>query len=330
MSTAVQFPVAIFSSVFPVSATFTFSIIFALFSATLAESTRVLCWRFGLVVSPPRHSWRWGIFCAATAALSSFVVLESSPWTHSVIFAGYCSLLAAMSTVDLEEKILPKGIWLAAIPPVLALSYLSPQVLGASAPMSGLSASIVGALVSAGTVFGMVELGKLLFGKVTVDFDPPEKYEIAQVNGEWCVTSSGETMQLSEVMLRPRDSILVRESSGSRVRVWESGWENPEGTPRSPLLPHSGLASSLTIPREAMGMGDVKFMLLAGAMLGWEGGLFSIFAGAVLGTCAGLVARIAKGHTEIPFIPFLASGMVLFMIWDEKIRTALSAAVWGT
>jgi leader peptidase (prepilin peptidase)/N-methyltransferase len=235
-----------------------------------------------------------------------------------------------MATVDLEEKLLPKGIWLAAIPPVLLTSYLLPQVLGQQDGYSGLMASVAGSLVSGGAVFAMVELGKLLFGRVSMNFDPPEKYELSQTPEGWVVSSAGETQSLSEMMLRPTDSMIIKEHSGTVVRVWETEWENPAGTGRAPLAPHSGLAASLTIPREAMGMGDVKFMLLAGAMLGWEGGLFSVFAGAVLGTCVGLVARMTKGHAEIPFIPFLAAGMVLFMMRAEEIRDAFSSALWGS
>lgn len=302
----------------------------SLFAAAFAETTRMLCWRLGLVVTPRRFSWRWGAFCALVAAASSFAVVSSSPWPQSVVFAGYCALLASMSTVDLEEKLLPKGIWLAAIPPVMALSYAFPQVLGLADPTEALVASGIGAVVSAGTVYAMVELGKILFGRVSMDFDPPEKYELSRVEGEWVVSSAGETMNLAELMLRPSDSLLIKDPSGATVRIWETEWENPVGSGRVPLSPHAGMASSLTIPREAMGMGDVKFMLLAGAMLGWEGGLFSIFAGAVLGTVVGLVAKLAKGHTEIPFIPFLAAGMVLFMLWSDEIRAAFSAALWGS
>lgn len=302
----------------------------SLFAAALAETIRMLCWRLELVVSPPRISWRWGAFCALIAASSSFAVIASAPWPQSVIFAGYCALLAAMSTVDLEEKLLPKAVWLVALPPVMLISYYFPQVLGMDSPLSGLSASVLGAVVSAGTVYAMVELGKFLFGKFSLDFDPPEKYEVSRVGDDWLVTSAGETMNLSELMLRPSDSLTIKNPSGSAVRIWETEWENPAGSARIPLSPHTGFASSLTIPREAMGMGDVKFMLLAGAMLGWEGGIFSIFAAAVLGTVAGLGTRLAKGHTEIPFIPFLASGMVLFMLWSEEIREAFSAALWGS
>lgn len=298
-------------------------------SAVFAELTRIACWKMGLVTRPAKTSLGWGAFCMASAAVATLAITAVVPWPDSAASAGYCALLAAMSTIDLEEKLLPKGVWFVAIPPVLAISWLVPSILGELSPPAALSAAAIGAVVSAAVLYAMVELGKLMFGKLVMTFDPPEKYTLEMRENEWIVSSAGEKMLLSEIMLRPTDSMIIQEQSGSTIRIWESEWENPAGSPRSPLAEHSGNAVSLTVPREAMGMGDVKFMLLAGAMVGWEGGVFSIFAGALLGTVAGLAAKLVRGQAEIPFIPFLAAGVVIFMVWAPEIRASFSSALWG-
>ncbi len=67
---------------------------------------------------------------------------------------------------------------------------------------------------------------------------------------------------------------------------------------------------TLLLKKEAMGLGDVKLMLAIGAMLGWEGALFSIGAGAIIGSIIGFVALISRGErfgsgVAIPFGPAL-------------------------
>jgi leader peptidase (prepilin peptidase) / N-methyltransferase len=62
---------------------------------------------------------------------------------------------------------------------------------------------------------------------------------------------------------------------------------------------------------DAMGWGDVKFMALVGAFLGWRGALLTLLAGAILGTIigGGYLLVTGKGRrTPLPFGTFLAAG----------------------
>jgi leader peptidase (prepilin peptidase)/N-methyltransferase len=303
-------------------------VVIVLSAAILAVSIRHACWSLGLVSLSKKGGFWWSIVCAFTALAAASLVVAFLPMPVSMVFAGYCSLLAAMSTIDFEEKLLPKGVWVAGLLFALTLSAIVPSLVGETEPLRAILASALGALLSGAVIYAMVELGKVLFGKLHMEFASPEKYTISTVEGQWVVTNAGETMPLSEIMMRPTDYILVKEADGREIRIWESSWENPAGTEKHPLREHSGTMRSLTIPREAMGMGDVKFMLMAGAMLGWEGGVFSIFAGAVLGTVVCLIGRLLCGQNELPFIPFLASGMIVFMVWSEDLRKILST-LWS-
>lgn len=90
--------------------------------------------------------------------------------------------------------------------------------------------------------------------------------------------------------------------------------------------------------REAMGLGDVKFLGMIGAFLGFRGALLTMFLGCIFGAAIGGVAMARGGAAaRIPFGPYLALGALtalfaadpildfLFVTWPEWQRTSKSA-----
>lgn len=75
------------------------------------------------------------------------------------------------------------------------------------------------------------------------------------------------------------------------------------------------LTKKLWLPREAMGLGDVKFMAAIGAFLGWQAVIFSLMASSIIGSVVG-VTLIALGKKDasgrLPYGPYIA----------------ISAAIW--
>jgi leader peptidase (prepilin peptidase)/N-methyltransferase len=74
---------------------------------------------------------------------------------------------------------------------------------------------------------------------------------------------------------------------------------------------------------DAMGLGDVKMMFAAGALLGWRLTLLSIFIGAFAGAVIGVfvIARQKEKdfQTQIPFGIFLGIGSILSLLFGEKL-----------
>jgi leader peptidase (prepilin peptidase)/N-methyltransferase len=74
--------------------------------------------------------------------------------------------------------------------------------------------------------------------------------------------------------------------------------------------------------QEGMGGGDIKLLAMIGAVVGWQGILFTIFAGSLLGCVVGLSLMIKnrKGmKLAVPFGPFLAAGAVLYLFYGQWI-----------
>ncbi len=74
--------------------------------------------------------------------------------------------------------------------------------------------------------------------------------------------------------------------------------------------------------REGMGGGDIKLLAMIGAMVGWQGVLFTLFAASAIGTLVGILAMIKSGkgmRLAIPFGPFLALGAIIYLFFGEGL-----------
>ncbi|MGE3852986.1 MAG: A24 family peptidase [Planctomycetota bacterium] len=96
-----------------------------------------------------------------------------------------------------------------------------------------------------------------------------------------------------------------------------------------------GLATGMMIRKAlrygqgaAMGMGDVKLLMLSGAMIGWPGALLSIFGGAALGLIVTVPMLILKKQHLFPFGPFLAAAAVGILVFHSQVL-ALMTEYWG-
>ncbi len=74
--------------------------------------------------------------------------------------------------------------------------------------------------------------------------------------------------------------------------------------------------------REGMGGGDIKLLAMIGAMIGWQGILFTLFAASAIGTIVGMLAMIQSGkgmRLAIPFGPFLAMGTIIYLFFGQAL-----------
>ncbi|NOY69784.1 MAG: prepilin peptidase [Deltaproteobacteria bacterium] len=71
---------------------------------------------------------------------------------------------------------------------------------------------------------------------------------------------------------------------------------------------------------EGMGGGDVKLLAMIGAVIGWQGVVFTLFAASVTGSVIGLALMLANGKDmklAVPFGPFLSMGAVLYIFFGQ-------------
>lgn len=90
-----------------------------------------------------------------------------------------------------------------------------------------------------------------------------------------------------------------------------------------------GFLVSKRIGREALGWGDVKFVAVSGAFLGWKRLLLTLLLASVGGCLWSLIRRRGEKQKTVAFGPFLTFGFMAALFAGEPIiRAYLSLFAW--
>ncbi len=261
------------------------------------------------------------------------------------------ALLVAISFIDAEFLIVPLALtWTGAVAG-LAAAALWPRlpVLG-----GGMEPDWIGGLVQSGLgwvigffgLWSVVLLGKLAFGRKRIEFDDAVEWKVCEPEEEdrpLLFVIDGEENEWWDMFYRPSDRLLVdatgvavdgEKVGDGTVVVREESVDLPDGrtVKIAELKSLSGRTRRVTIPREAMGMGDVHILGMIGAFFGWAGVFFSLFSACIFAILAAIVGRIGFG-VRLPFGPFLALGAGAWMfggwrLWQWYMETMLGGAPW--
>ncbi len=235
------------------------------------------------------------------------------------------ALLVSITFIDAEHLIIPTSMTWAGSAAGLVACAVWPQlpVMAGEAGgwLDGVKSSAIGWVAGFFGLWGVVELGKMAFGRKKLQFEKPVEWHLRESGGEhdpMHFVIGGEEIPWWDIFSRKTDRLLVEcgeirvdgnpSGSGCLV-VRELEIELPDGTVHrlEEMKSLGGTATSAVIPREAMGMGDVHLLGTIGAFFGWSGVLFSLFAASIFAIFAAVIGRIGFGK-QLPFGPFLAMG----------------------
>jgi len=76
------------------------------------------------------------------------------------------------------------------------------------------------------------------------------------------------------------------------------------------------------LPREAMGLGDVKFMGAIGAFLGWRAVIFSLVVSSLIGSLVGVTLVLLKRRglsSRLPYGPYIAAAAALWVFAGPQL-----------
>jgi leader peptidase (prepilin peptidase)/N-methyltransferase len=249
----------------------------------------------------------------------------------SALVLVYCLVLAgliAASFIDFEHFIIPDEITFGGVATGFLCSLLLPRLHGRETFIGGVAQSLLGIGVGAGLIYFILRVGKLFFGRQRVSLT--EKSRIIFTETSLClpdreipyeelfyrqsdvIAVHAETVELVDRCYR---DVLVRLAPAS-LRIGDEEF-NPDEVPHMEVV-----SAEIVLPREAMGLGDVKFMSAIGAFLGWQAVLFSLTVSSIIGSFVG-VALILSGKREwssrLQYGPYIAMAATIWIFYGPRL-----------
>jgi len=244
------------------------------------------------------------------------------------VYSALLTALIVASFIDFARFAIPDTITLGGIAAGLLCSLALPQLHGQSMVMGGVARSLIGIGVGAGLLYCILRVGKLAFGRQRVRL----ANETRIVFTEKALWLPDGAIPFDDLFFRGSDTIVVQartvEIAGATYQdvpirlTRDQLWIGADQFDRREVPRIEATTAGVTLPREAMGMGDVKFMAAIGAFLGWQAVLFSLAASSLIGSAVGCVliaARRRQWTDRLPFGPYIALAAAIWIFWGHKL-----------
>ena len=251
----------------------------------------------------------------------------------AIVYSFFLAGLIAATFIDFEHYIIPDEITLGGTVVGIIVSCIVLKMHHAARAGEGLFYGAFGALVGAGMVYTVLRGGKLLFGRQKIKLPAQSKIVFLETT----LWLQDKEIPYEEIFYRKSDAILLRAKT---VELADRGYKdvtvslslsvlrigdeemNPE-----PVKYMEIETDEVTLPREAMGLGDVKFMGAIGAFLGWQGAVFSLVASSVIGAVLGTLLLLTRPResSKVPYGPYIAVAAAIWVFYGDKIGPVVAA-----
>lgn len=245
-----------------------------------------------------------------------------------IVYCVFLSGLIAATFIDFEHFIIPDEISIGGILVGFLISLFVWRLHDESTLSGSVRESLLGIAVGAGLIYGILRLGKWLFGRQRV----PIPDDVKIVFSETCVHLGDKEIPYEELFYRKSDVVALyartieladRCYRNVRVRLTPQKLQIGEDEFDPEEVPHMEATSAeVILPREAMGFGDVKFMAAIGAFLGWQAVIFSLMASSVIGSLVGItliVMRKREWSSRLPYGPYIALAATIWIFGGKHL-----------
>ena len=259
----------------------------------------------------------------------------------ALVFGFFIAGLLCATFIDFEHFIIPDEITIGGIFAGIAASLMVKDLHGAAVLSESLKQSLIGAAAGAGIVYAILRGGKLLFGKEKIEINEGDFIRFSETSLElpdrevpyediFYRKSDAITLTAKSLKLTPKDltgDLPTEELTHVEFALTpnsltiEGQQYNPEQVSSIEVV-----TEEIILPREAMGLGDVKFMAAIGAFIGWKGALFSLMASSVLGSIVGIALILLKKQewsSRLPYGPYIAIAALIWVFFSPQIAPVI-------
>ncbi len=264
----------------------------------------------------------------AVAFVGCWVVFGRQSLALALIYAAFLAGLIVSTFIDLEHLIIPDQLTIGGMAVGFACSFLVPRLQGTTSLTDAMEQSVLGIVAGAGLIYFIVRIGKLVFGRHRLALPPDTRI----IFTEDAVQLPDREILYEDVFYRASDAIALQARTAELVdrcykdvpvrlspgllRIGEEKF-NPEE-----VLHLEAVSAEIVLPREAMGLGDVKFMGAIGAFLGWKAVVFSLLVSSVIGSVVGLTLialRKQAWSARLPYGPYIALASAIWIFGGHKL-----------
>lgn len=244
---------------------------------------------------------------------------------------AYCLLiggLIAATFIDFEHYIIPNEITIGGVVAGLIVSAAAPALHRTASHLDAVLQSVLGIVAGGACLLIIVEVGKLLLGKLKIPLPPGSQIEILEEKFKF----GDEEITWDELFARASDRVRFHAASlkfqdqtfdNVDVRVSDHALEIGDSEYELAQIGRvEATTDQLIIPREAMGMGDVKLLAGIGAFVGWQATLFIVFVSSVIGGVTGmLLVFLGKKdlQSRIPYGPYISLAALLWIFCGREM-----------
>ena len=246
-----------------------------------------------------------------------------------LVYTLFLAGLIVATFIDFEHLIIPDELTVGGTVAGFVCSFLLAVPQGQAALGVALRQSLLGMAAGAGIIYFILRAGKLVFGRQKVTLPPDTRI----IFSETAVHLPDSEIPYEELFYRQSDVISLQARtvelvdrcykdvrvrlSPATLRIGEEEL-NPEQVPYL-----EAVSTRIVLPREAMGLGDVKFMAAIGAFLGWQAVVFSLILSAFIGGILVGLPLVLLGRRELssrlPYGPYIALAAAIWIFEGRPI-----------
>lgn len=254
------------------------------------------------------------------------------------------SLLVSASLIDYEHQIIPDALNIVGLIAGLIFAIIFPlipfKIMGIDSFFNSyeitwyksLIISFLSGLFGFLIIYSIVFLGKIVFGIKVLSKNKSTRWSIVEGEENPILLFDEQEISFEELFFVGTEKIVLdcqkfdlngNEIITDRVSVYYNRMDyNNETIDISDWVSVGGNSDKITYHREAMGLGDVKYMAMIGVFIGWKGVLFTLFTASIIGTVVSLPGRILRSDNalnRIPFGPFLSLGAIIWLFYGPQL-----------